>query len=118
MSASLAEELADTAFQLAAELDFVDTPRPAKRMRVTGTVRPRRLCSACCVIPLKCCLRVADSPESTCAALLTDQRRQLQRERVTERQIWGGRLLRGRFHRTGRGECGGVDRDHDPEVAA
>ncbi len=48
MSGSLADDLADTAFQLAADLDIEDTPRPAKRVRVTGTVRPRRLCFPRC----------------------------------------------------------------------
>lgn len=43
MSGSLADDLADTAFQLAAELDCEDTPRPAKRARFMGTVCPCQL---------------------------------------------------------------------------
>jgi hypothetical protein len=43
MSGSLADDLADTAFQLAAELDREDTPRPAKRARFMGTVCPCQL---------------------------------------------------------------------------
>lgn len=96
MSGSLADHLADTAFQLAEELDLAESPRPAKRARVSATVRPHpdRLRSVCPVAlgtgglhtrrpPSRMLLRLAScvSPRSRTVSLLLGPSHWLSRER-------------------------------------